>query len=183
MVTLHSRPVITALLVSLSSVMVACTQVAPSRYDQVQRETTQSDQVQPGTSPRDRQTDRPTGAKKVVNGRRLNRYFPRSGNGFSVIPAQEKRGFAEYKLNQGGKTVAMLSINDTVSNPAAAEKFERSRTQIGGFPAVSQGQTGTAVLVGDRFQVKALSRNPAFTSQDRAKWIQKFDLNGLSNLK
>lgn len=165
----RSRPLLAALIVSLSGLTVACAPAAPSRYDQVQQETSQK-----GSQ---------SVAQEAVNGSQFNRYFPKSGNGFAVVPAQEKQGFAEHKLNQGGKTMAMLSINDTISNPAAAQKFQQSSTRIGGFPAVSQGQTGTAVLVGDRFQVKALSRDPAFTSQDRAQWIQKFDLNGLSNLK
>lgn len=164
-----SSKVVASCLVSFSLLTSACAPEAPSRYDQVQKETTQK-----GSQ---------SVSQEAVNGSRFNRYFPKSGNGFSVVPAQEKRGFAEHKLNQGGKTVAMLSINDTISNPAAAQKFQQSSTRIAGFPSVEQGQTGTAVLVGDRFQVKALSRDPAFTKQNRAQWIQKFDLNGLSTLK
>ena len=41
----------------------------------------------------------------------------------------------------------------------------------------------TAVLVGDRFQVKVLSRSPEFTVSDRETWLAKFDLKGLSKLK
>jgi hypothetical protein len=118
-----------------------------------------------------------------VNGSQFNKFFPKSGNGYSVVPAQEKKGFAEHKVNRGGKNVAVLSINDTISNPAAANKYQQSTTRIAGYPALSQGQTGTGILVSDRFQVKALSRDPSFTQQDRAAWIQKFDLNGLSKLK
>jgi hypothetical protein len=36
--------------------------------------------------------------------------------------------------------------------------------------------------VGDRYQVKVLSRDQAFTASDREAWLQKFDLNGLNNL-
>jgi len=169
MVTPRSSKVFASVLVSLSLLTVACAPEAPSRYDQVQQETSQK-----GTK---------AVSQEAVNGSKFNRYFPKSGNGFSVVPVQEKRGFAEHKLNQGGKTVAMLSINDTISNPAAAQKFQQSSTKIGGFPSVEQGQTGTAVLVGDRFQVKALSRDPSFARQNRVQWIQKFDLNGLSTLK
>lgn len=169
MLSTRSSKILAPWLISLSLVAVACGSPEPSRYDQVQQETTQK------------------GSKAVsqeaINGSRFNRYFPKSGDGFSVVPAQEKRGFAEHKLNRGGKTMAMLSVNDTVSNPSAAQKFQQSSARISGFPSVEQGQTGTAVLVGDRFQVKALSRDPSFTKQDRAKWIQKFDLNGLANLR
>ncbi|MDX2241886.1 MAG: hypothetical protein NW224_14465 [Leptolyngbyaceae cyanobacterium bins.302] len=165
----RSSKIFGSLLLSVSLLTVACAPEAPSRYDQVQKETSQKGST--------------AVAKEAVNGSKFNRYFPKSQAGFSVVPAQEKRGFAEHKVNQGGKNVAVLSVNDTVSNPAAATKFQQSRTRIGGFPAVEQGQTGTAVLVGDRFQVKAQSRDPSFTQQDRAAWIQKFDLNGLSNLQ
>ncbi|MDX2231759.1 MAG: hypothetical protein NW220_19155 [Leptolyngbyaceae cyanobacterium bins.349] len=157
------------LFLSLTLVTGACAPSAPSRYDQVQQETSQKGST--------------AVSKEAVNGSKMNRYFPKSGGGFSVVPAQEKKGFAEHKVNRGGKNVAVLSINDTISNPSAAAKYQQSNTKIGGFPAVEQGQTGTGVLVGDRFQVKAQSRDPSFTRQDRVAWIQKFDLNGLSTLK
>lgn len=164
-----SRQTVASLLLGLSLTLVACGPEAPSRYDQVQQETTQK-----GSS---------AVSKEAVNGSQFNRYFPKSQAGFAVVPAQEKKGFAEHKVNRGGKNVAVLSVNDTISNPSAAQKFQQSSTRIGGFPAVEQGQTGTAVLVSDRFQVKAQSRDPSFTQQDRAAWLQKFDLKGLSNLK
>jgi len=169
MVTTRSSRVLVPLFVSLSLVTVACTPQAPSRYDQVQKETSQKGST--------------AVSKEAVNGSQFNRYFPKSGNGFSVVPTQEKKGFAEHKVNKGGKNVAVLSINDTVSNPEAAQKFQNSSAQIAGFPTVEQGSTGTAVLVGDRFQVKAQSRDSSFTQQDRKAWLQKFDLNGLSTLK
>jgi hypothetical protein len=147
----------------------ACASKPPSRYDQVQKETSQrSSQAV---------------SKEAVNGSKLNRYFPKSADGYSVVPAQEKKGFAEHKINKGGKNVAVLSVNDTISNPSAAEKYRQSTTKVAGYPAVDQGQTGTGVLVGDRFQVKALSRDTSFTKQDRMTWIKKFDLNGLSKLQ
>lgn len=169
MVTTRSGKVFASLVLGLSLVTIACAPEAPSRYDQVQKD----------TSPKGNTAV----AKEAVNGSQFNRYFPKSGNGFSVAPAQEKRGFAEHKVNRGGKNVAVLSINDTISNPTATNKFQQSTTKIGGFPAVEQGSTGTAVLVGDRFQVKAQSRDPSFTKQDRTTWLQKFDLTGLSTLK
>jgi hypothetical protein len=139
-----------------------------TRYDQVQQETAQKGST--------------AVSKESVNGSELNKFFPKSGDGFSVVPSQEKRGFAEHKVNKGGKNVAVLSINDITSNPSAATKYQQSTAKIAGFPAVEQGSTGTGVLVGDRFQVKAQSRDPSFTQQDRAAWLQKFDLNGLARL-
>ncbi len=154
-------------LLSLSLVVVGCDKKSPSPYDQVQKATKGQSAV----------------SKEAVNGSQFNRYFPKSANGFSVVAAQEKKGFAEHKVNKGGKNVAMLSISDTISTPASASKYKQSTSKIAGFPAVDQGQNGTGVLVGDRFQVKAQSRDPSFTKQDRVTWIQKFNLNGLSQLK
>ncbi len=167
--TATSQKVFIPAVLSLALVVGACAPKAPSRYDQVQKETSQK-----GSS---------AVSKEAVNGSQFNKFFPKSGNGYSVVPSQEKKGFAEHKVNRDGKNVAVLSINDTVSNPTAAEKYQQSTTKIAGYPAVQQGQTGTGVLVGDRFQVKAQSRDPSFTQQDRVAWIQKFDLNGLSKLK
>lgn len=145
----------------------ACNQ-APSRYDQVQQETT------------DRKAP-PAVAQDATRGGTFNPFFPRSVSGYEIVPAQEKRGFAEYKVNQGGKTVAMLAISDT-SGTDAATKFQSSTQKIAGYPAVQQGQNATAILVNNRYQVKVLSRDPAFTAADRAAWIEKFDLRGLANL-
>lgn len=164
-----SQKVFIPAVLSLALVVGACAPKPPSRYEQVQKETAQKGST--------------AVSKEAVNGSQFNKFFPRSANGYSVVPAQEKKGFAEHKVNRGGKNVAVLSINDTISNPAAAEKYQQSTTKIAGYPAVPQGQTGTGVLVGDRFQVKAQSRDPSFTEQDRVAWIQKFDLNGLSKLK
>jgi hypothetical protein len=167
MISTRSQILVPALL-GLSLVVAACGgEKPPSRYDQVQKETQGQSAV----------------AKQAVNGSQLNQYFPKSANGFSVVPTQEKKGFAEHKVNKGGKNVAMLSISDTISTPESASKYKQSTSQIAGFPAVNQGQNGTGVLVGDRFQVKAQSRDPSFTQQDRVTWIKKFNLNGLSQKK
>ena len=77
----------------------------------------------------------------------------------------------------------MMAISDTLNNPSAVNKFKNSTETIAGYPAVSQGKTATAILVGNRFQVKVLSRDPSFTASDREAWLAKFDLNGLSQLK
>jgi hypothetical protein len=154
--------------VLLVSLLVACAPKEASRYDQVQQETSQK------------------GSQAVADdaqkGGSFNKFFPKSTGEFSVVPAQEKKGFAEYKLNRAGKNVAMLSVNDTLGTPTA-DKYKQSTFKVAGYPAVDQGQTGTAILVGDRYQVKALSRDPSFTKQDRIAWLQKFNLNGLSQLK
>jgi hypothetical protein len=146
-----------------------CASKPPSPYAQVQQETTQRN------APK-------AIAKTATQGSQFNKYFPKSANGYERVYAQEKKGFAEAKLNKDGKNVAMLSISDTKSLPSAAQKYGSSTAQIGGFPALEIGTTQTGVLVGDRYQVKVLSRDPSFTRTERQAWIQKFDLNGLSKL-
>ena len=100
-----------------------------------------------------------------------------------VTFSQEKKGFAEAKLKKDGKEVAVMAISDTLNNPTAKKKFQNSSNQIKGYPTVGQGKTGTAVLVGDRFQVKVLSRDSSFVESDRLNWLKKFDLSGLARLK
>ncbi|HEY9699288.1 MAG TPA: hypothetical protein V6D10_18660 [Trichocoleus sp.] len=163
------RRVLAPLCLSLLLLVTACTQAPPSRFEQTQAETTQKGA--PGAVARD-----------ATQGGSFNKFFPRSVSGYEIVPSQEKKGFAEYKVNQGGKNVAMLAISDTTGTGAAA-KFQDSAAKIAGYPAVEQGQNATAILVGNRYQVKVLSRDPSFTKENRATWINKFDLRGLSNVK
>ena len=143
---------------------------APSKYDEVQQDTTGFNA--PAAV-----------AKQAEKGGTFNQFFPEGEEEYSVVPSQEKQGFAEYKLKQDGKTLAMLSINDTISLPTAAAKYETAANTIAGYPAVQQGNTATGILVNGRYQVKVLSRDAAFSPEDRAAWIQKFDLQGLAQLE
>ncbi len=163
------RQVLAAVCLSVLLLTTACTPEAPSRWDQAQQESTQKPPAQ-------------TTATKPTSGGSFNQFFPEPGGGYERVYTQEKAGFAEAKLKQGGKDVAMLAISDTASNPSAVDKFRTSSKMIAGYPAVQQGTTGTSVLVGDRYQVKVLSKDPAFTASDREAWLQKFDLSGLNNL-
>ena len=166
---LPRRKILLTCLLGMILWITACTAAPPSRFDQAQKDSTSR------------------GATSVVKeseaGGSFNRYFPEAGSGYQKVYSQEKKGFAEAKLKQGGKEVAMMAISDTLNNPSAANKFKNSTETIAGYPAVSQGKTGTAILVGNRFQVKVLSRDPSFTESDREAWLSKFDLNGLSRLK
>jgi hypothetical protein len=163
------RRVFAPILLSLLLFVSACSPKQASRYDQVQQETTQRGAA-------------PSVAKTAEQGATFNQFFPGSFGSYRVVPAQEKKGFAEYKVNQDGKNVAVLSISDTTSVPAAAAKYQQSTFQISGYPAVEQGTMATGILVNDRYQVKVLSRDPSFTKDDRAAWIQKVDLRGLAKL-
>ncbi|MBD2576919.1 hypothetical protein [Oscillatoria sp. FACHB-1406] len=148
----------------------ACTKAPPSRFDQAQKESTQKkvDAV----------------SDKATAGGKFNKFFPKSGSGYQVIYTQEKKGFAEAALKKGGKEVAKLAISDISSVPGAAAKFQNSGIdKVSGYPAANQGSTATAVLVNNRYQVKVLSRDPAFKESDRRAWLGKFNLSGLAGLK
>ena len=157
------------MLVCLVLLVTACTS-APNKYDQVQKDTTGF--RKPAAV-----------SKEAQKGGTFNQFFPKSEGEFDVVPSQEKKGFAEYKLNQKGKTFAMLTINDTVSLPVAAVKYKTATENIAGYPTVNQGTTATGLLVNDRYQVKVLSRDGSFSQEDRVTWLQKFDLQGLSELE
>lgn len=128
-------------------------------------------------------TESGVSAGQPVAGGQLNRFFPASAGGYSRVFIQEKIGFAQANLKEDGKTVAVLSISDTANNPNAVSKFNNSSTRIAGYPAVTQGSTTTAILVGDRFQVKAQSRDASFDADDREDWLEKFNLSGLARLR
>ncbi|MCL2930016.1 MAG: hypothetical protein O4861_19840 [Trichodesmium sp. St16_bin4-tuft] len=139
----------------------------PSRFDQAQQQS---------------KTERPSKAKQVSGGS-LNKYFPSSSGEYKLNYAQEKKGFAQASLKKDDKEVAVMSINDISASSTAAKKFQDSSQKIGGYPAVEQGTKTTAVLVDNRFQVKAQSKDPSFTANDREAWLKKFNLSGLASLK
>lgn len=161
--------IIAPILLAVLLLVTSCSQKAPSRFEQAQTESTKRGAT-------------PAVVKEAEQGSSFNKFFPKSGDGYDRVYTQEKKGFAEAKLNQGGKTVAMLAISDTVSLPNAAQKFQSSTKKINAYPAVEIGNTQTAVLVG-HYQVKVLSRDPSFTQSDREAWLRKFDLNGIAQLR
>lgn len=170
MVTMNWRRLLAPVSLSLFLLMSGCgTAEAPSSYEQTQEETSGKDAS--------------AVAGDAIQGSEFNQFFPDDADGFQVVPSQEKRGFAEYKLNQGNTTIAMLSVNDTISNPEAAQKFANSKEEIAGYPALDIGKNQTAVLIADRFQVKVQSRDDSFAKSDREAWLQRFDLDGISQLQ
>jgi len=179
MVFRDGRRILAALLVAVMLLVSSCaTTAAPSRWDQAQQESTQQRKDKVITPVKEREI-----ADKPVTGGSFNKFFPTTRSGYVRVYTQEKRGFAEAKLKKEGQDVAMLSISDLASNPSAANKYKQSTQQIAGYPAVNQGKTATSILVGDRYQVKVLSRDPSFSESDRVAWLQKFNLNGLARLE
>lgn len=168
MITWSKRLLVSFLLVALLTVS-ACQSAPPSRFDTAQEESSKRGAT--------------AVEKEAVRGGQLNRFFPQGEGDYQVVYAQEKRGFAEAKLKRNGEDLAVMSISDITNNPTAATKFQTSSEQVKGYPAAQQGSTGTAVLVGDRFQVKVLSRNPEFNAENRRSWLEKFDLNSLAQLQ
>lgn len=127
-----------------------------------------------------------TGASVMVDPRAggdFNKFFPKDEGDYNVLYTQEKEGFAQAKLNLNGTEVATLAVSDTVISVDALDKFKDSKEEIGGYPAAAVGALGTAILVGDRFQIQVRSKDASFTADDREAWIEKFDLAGLAALK
>jgi hypothetical protein len=164
------RKILAPLLLSVLLLITSCAKEPPSRFEQAQQ---QSSQQKSGQAV----------VKDATQGANFNKFFPSAGSGYERVYTQEKKGFAEAKLKKDGKDVAMLSISDTKSTPSAATKYQQSTKKIGGYPALEIGTTQTGVLVNNRYQVKVLSRDPSFTARDREAWLQKFDLNGLSQVQ
>lgn len=155
------------LLLSLLLLVASCAKQPPSRFEQAQQ---QSSQQKSGQAV----------VKDATQGANFNKFFPPSGNGYQRVYTQEKKGFAQAKLKQGGKDVATLSISDIKSTPATASKYQNSTKKIAGYPAATLGDRQTSLLVNNRYQVTVRSTDPSF---DREAWLKKFDLSGLSRLK
>ncbi|NCJ07138.1 hypothetical protein GS597_11590 [Synechococcales cyanobacterium C] len=166
----HWRSGLLSICLSLMLVVTGCNAQPPSPYTQVQQESTQRNA--PAAV-----------AKEAVPGSQFNALFPQPRDGFERVYTQEKKGFSEAKLKKDGKDLAMLSISDTISLPMAAQKYSESTATLAGYPMLEIGNTQTGLLVADRFQVKALSRDASFTPENRKEWLTRFDLTGLAKLK
>jgi hypothetical protein len=171
MIVSNWRKALVPIVLSVVLLFTGCSSKEPSKYAQTQKET--SGRNAPAAV-----------AKKAEAGGDFNKFFPQGANGYARVFSQEKKGFAEAKLNKGGKNVAVLSISDTISLPAAAKKYEKSISKLNNYPLIDDTQLkSTSVLVNNRYQVKVASRDPSFTAEDRQMWLQKFNLGGLSTLK
>lgn len=116
-----------------------------------------------------------------VEGGALNAFFPKDEGDFDVVFTSEKVGFAQAKLENDGNELGTLSISDTAGSADVRANYDAASMKVGGFPAITRGSKGTAVLAG-RFQVQVRSKSDAFTADDRQAWLEKFDLNGLAKL-
>jgi hypothetical protein len=151
----------------LALTAAGCSRSEPTRWDQAQQES----------------KGQPAVAREAAQGSSFNRFFPKAGGEYSVVYKQEKTGFAQAGLKQGGREVATLSISDTTSNPDAAAKYRASSERLESYPLAAIGSQGTGVLVANRFQVQVRSVDPSFRQADRKDWLGKFDLQGLAQLR
>lgn len=119
---------------------------------------------------------------EVVNGSAFNRLFPAPQAGQELVFTQEKRGFSEARLKQGGAALALLAISDTATAPEARSKFAGSASAIEGWPLVEQGGQASALLVANRFQVKVIGQGDGLDPDQRHALLEAFDLRGLSAL-
>jgi hypothetical protein len=119
---------------------------------------------------------------EVVNGTAFNRLFPAPGPGEQLVFTQEKRGFSEAKLKQGDQTTALLAISDTITAPAAKDKFAASTERLQGWPLAEQGGQASALLVADRFQVKVIGQGPGLDTEQRHELLGAFQLQKLAAL-
>ncbi len=166
------RKVLIPIMLSLVLFIPGCFQKEPSKFAQVQKDTTA------------RGAEKAV-SKDAVKGGAFNKFFPADADGYDRVFSQEKDGFAEAKLNKGGKNVAVLSISDTSSPGLAssANKYQKSTEKLGTFPLLVEPiPKSTGVLV-KKFQVKVASRDASFTADNRLTWLKKFNLDGLSKLK
>lgn len=119
---------------------------------------------------------------QVVNGTAFNRLFPQPEAGGQLVFTQEKRGFSEARLKQGGEVTALLAISDVITAPQTRDKYAASEDRLGGWPMVEQGAQASAVLVANRFQVKVIGQGQGLDSQQRHELIEAFDLKALARL-
>lgn len=121
-----------------------------------------------------------SGTRPVVKGDKFNPIFPADRDDYSIVVATEKKGFAQANLKKGDLEVATFAITDLVTDPEAIEKFKASTEQVAGYPMIPRGDSGTAVLVGNRFQVQVRSKSDAFTASDRKDWLLRFRFDDLA---
>ena len=172
---LRAGKILAALSVSLL-LMVTTACAGPTTAPSASTKTAQTTSV----TPKDTKSATAPAGKPVAGGQ-FNKLFPPNSGSYKRVFAQEKTGFAQAKLQEGGKDIATLSISDLASNPTAAKKYQASTKTVAGYPAVEVGKTQSAILVGNRYQVTVQSTT--LTPSDREAWLQKFNLSGLAQLK
>lgn len=164
--TQHSSAFRVSLL--LAALQLAGCEKAPSRWEAAQKQT---------------QGQQTSVAKDATSGGTFNQFFPKQGDGYDIVFKQEKSGFAQASLQQGGKELALFSIFDTNSNPEARTKYDGVTELVAGQPVVTEEAKSLSALVAKRYQVQVRSVDPGFGESDRKAWLEKFDLTGIAEIE
>tara|TARA_R110002096_G_scaffold203718_13_gene389079 strand:+ start:5509 stop:5940 length:432 start_codon:yes stop_codon:yes gene_type:complete len=121
-----------------------------------------------------------SGEPLVIKGDKFNDIFPADRDGFTVTVTTEKKGFAQATLKKGEEEMATFAISDLNGDTEAIEKFKASTEQVSGYPIIPRGDSGTAALVGNRFQVQVRSLSGTISESDRKDWLFRFQLDDLA---
>lgn len=117
-------------------------------------------------------------APEMKSGAELKAFFPVDGVlGTKRTFTQEKPGFAEAKVQQGGKDLAVLSITDALNDADAKGKFANAADKVNGAPVITVGKTQSAALVKNRYVLSVDS--PTFDVKRRKIWLAHFNVNAL----
>jgi hypothetical protein len=127
----------------------------------------------------------PAVSKEAVPGDKLNKHFPKVEGEWDLVYTQEKQGMSQAELKKGGKALASLAIFDTVTDATVKDDYKDAKDKLDDkYPMIAKGKLGTAILVGDRFQVQVRTLPGAdFEEAERKEWLKKFDLAGLATLQ
>jgi hypothetical protein len=127
----------------------------------------------------------PAVSKEAVSGDKLNKHFPKVEGDWDLVYTQEKQGMSQAELKKGGKPVAQLAIFDTVTDATVKDDYKDAKEKLDDkYPMIAKGKLGTAILVGDRFQVQVRTLPGSdFEEAQRKEWLQKFDLAGLATVQ
>ncbi|PWJ44349.1 hypothetical protein [Sediminitomix flava] len=120
--------------------------------------------------------------KKLVKGKEFNACLPNKMGDYKITYTQEKLGMIQAVVSEKGDDVATITVADLLDTPQNIEKYTSSTQDLKGYPMLSKGSKGTAILVSDRFQVQVRSKSDSFTEADRIEVLSQVDLNHLAQL-
>lgn len=128
---------------------------------------------------------KPTKVDKAakMDGKAFNKFFAKDADGHKVVFTTEKVGTSQAKLKKDGKEVATFTITDLVGDQTKLDAYKKAKGKIGTYPMLAKGSKGTALLVGNRYQVQIRAKDAKLDEAARKKWLEKFDLKGLAMLK
>lgn len=159
----------------LALLFVLVATAAPAFVTACKKEPTRWDGVASATT-----SARPPEAPPKAEGKELNAYFPKDGEGgYARVFTAEKEGYAEAKLTKEGAEAALLTVSD--ADPPQRDKFKDAKDKLAGYPLTTFGKNQSMVLVADRWQVKVSSKT--LDEAARKDLLGTFDLAGLAQKK